>query len=236
MTAHERSQRWRRTSGYFKFPEFDFLLTFALSRVLDSFPDSMKRLSECTSKMPRRSNTSPPAVLASAAVYNESSIEQKGDRPQRSAFLWVALFILLLNGSWAVYYYEIQNLPLPVNTEQAGKRGFSEISAMNHVKYLAELGPHPVGSNALDVALEYVLAAAENIKQTAHWEVDVQVDLFHADTGANRLVSGLFKGKTLIYSDLKHVVLRILPKYLPEAAEHVILVSSHIDTVFSAYV
>ena len=78
------------------------------------------------------------------------------------------------------------------------------------------------------------MEAAEHIKQTAHWEVDVQVDLFHADTGANRLVSGLFKGKTLVYSDLKHVVLRIVPKYLPEAAEHVILVSSHIDTVFSA--
>lgn len=122
---------------------------------------------------------------------------------------------------------------MPANAEQAGKRGFSEVSAMTHVKYLAALGPHPVGSDALDLAIQYVLAAAEDIKQTAHWEVDVQVDLFHASTGANRLVTGLFKGRTLVYSDLKHVVLRILPKYLPESAEHVILVSSHIDTVFS---
>ncbi|ONK80260.1 uncharacterized protein A4U43_C01F15680 [Asparagus officinalis] len=33
----------------------------------------------------------------------------------------------------------------------------------------------------------YILTADENIKQTAHREVDVQVDLLHADTGANRL-------------------------------------------------
>lgn len=62
------------------------------------------------------------------------------------------------------------------------------------------------------------------------------MDFFHAKIGASRLASGLFKGKTLVYSDLKHVVLRILPKYLPEAEENLILVSSHIDTVFAAYV
>lgn len=77
---------------------------------------------------------------------------------------------------------------------------------------------------------------AEEIKRTAHWEVNVEVDLFHAKSGANRLVSGLFKGKTLIYSDLKHVVVRVSPKYMVEAEENAILVSSHIDTVFSTYV
>ena len=79
------------------------------------------------------------------------------------------------------------------------------------------------------------MAASENIKKTAHWEVDVQVDFFHASSGANRMVSGLFKGKTLVYSDLNHILLRILPKYASEAEENAILVSSHIDTVFSAY-
>lgn len=83
---------------------------------------------------------------------------------------------------------------------------------------------------------QYVLAASNKIKESAHWEVDVEVDLFHAKIGANRLVKGLFKGKTLVYSDLKHVVLRILPKYLPEAEDSAVLVSSHIDTVFSTYV
>ncbi|KAM3388372.1 hypothetical protein ACQJBY_010881 [Aegilops geniculata] len=74
-------------------------------------------------------------------------------------------------------------------------------------------------------------AEAEKIKKTAHWDVDVQLELFHTDIGANRLAGGLFKGKTLLYSDLKHVILRIVPKYLPEAEENLILVSSHIDTV-----
>lgn len=79
-------------------------------------------------------------------------------------------------------------------------------------------------------------AAAEIIKTTAHWEVDVEVDLFHAQSGANNMVGGLFKGKTLLYSDLNHIVLRIMPKYASEAGERAILVSSHIDTVFAGYV
>ncbi|OAY81982.1 hypothetical protein ACMD2_24079 [Ananas comosus] len=86
-----------------------------------------------------------------------------------------------------------------------------------------------------DIPFKYVFAASEQIKKTAHWEVDVQVELFHATIGANRLVSGLFKGKTLLYFDLKHVVLKIVPMYLPQAEENMILVSSHIDTVFSTY-
>lgn len=69
----------------------------------------------------------------------------------------------------------------------------------------------------------------------AHWEVDVQVDFFLAKSGVNNLVGGLFAGKTLIYSDLYHIVLRIVPKYASEAEDSAILVSSHIDTVFSTY-
>lgn len=84
--------------------------------------------------------------------------------------------------------------------------------------------------------LQYVLTASEAIKKTAHWEVDVEVDFFHVKSGTNHLVSGLFNGKTLVYSDLHHVVLRIMPKFAPESGENAILVSSHIDTVFSAYV
>lgn len=83
---------------------------------------------------------------------------------------------------------------------------------------------------------QYVLTASEAIKKTAHWEVDVEVDFFHIKSGTNHLVSGLFNGKTLVYSDLHHVVLRIMPKFAPEAGENAILVSSHIDTVFSSYV
>ncbi|KAK3017384.1 hypothetical protein RJ639_006319 [Escallonia herrerae] len=154
--------------------------------------------------------------------------------PKRSGYAILALLVLIINGSWAVHHYQFENMPEPLSAEQAGKRGFSEEKAMKHVKALTELGPHPVGSDALDVALQYVLAASEKIRKMAHWEVDVEVDFFHANSGANRLVSGLFKGKTLVYSDLNHIVLRILPKYASEAGDNAILVSSHIDTVFAA--
>ncbi|RVW19946.1 hypothetical protein CK203_116298 [Vitis vinifera] len=42
-----------------------------------------------------------------------------------------------------------------------------------------------IGSNALYDALQYVLAEAEKIKDVARWEDDVQVDCFHAKSGAN---------------------------------------------------
>lgn len=80
------------------------------------------------------------------------------------------------------------------------------------------------------------MAEAEKIKKTAHWEVDVEVDSFHVESGANRMVGGLFKGRTLVYADLNHIVVRVLPKYAPESVDNAILVSSHIDTVFSTYV
>ncbi|CAL9752585.1 unnamed protein product [Musa acuminata subsp. burmannicoides] len=181
------------------------------------------------SRMPRITEASKPPASDETLRPTE-----QGGKPARSAFLWVALFVLFLNSSWAVYHFQFESLPLPLDAEQAGKRGFSEVSALEHVKYLTKLGPHPVGSDALELAVQYVFAATEKIQKTAHWEVDVQVDLFHAETAANHLSKGLFKGKTLVYSDLKHVVLRILPKYLPEAEDNVILVSSHIDTVFSS--
>ncbi|KAL4575198.1 hypothetical protein LXL04_022040 [Taraxacum kok-saghyz] len=154
----------------------------------------------------------------------------------RSPYAILALFILVTQGIWAVHHYQFETLPEPLTADQVGKRGFSEEQAMKHVKALTQLGPHPVGSDALELGLQYVLDAAEKIKSTAHWEVDVDVDLFHATSGANILVGGLFKGKTLVYSDLKHVVLRISPKYTSheEEEDSAILVSSHIDTVFSS--
>lgn len=84
--------------------------------------------------------------------------------------------------------------------------------------------------------LQYVLAEVEKVKETAHWEVDVNVDFFESKFGVNRLVGGLFKGKSLVYSDISHIVLRILPKYESDAGDNAILVSSHIDTVFTTYV
>lgn len=157
-----------------------------------------------------------------------------GGNSKRSSIAWLALFFIIAYSCSAIYQYQFQNMPLPLTADQAGKRGFSEIEAFSHVKALTEVGPHPVGSEALNQALQYVLAACETIKKTAHWEVDVEVDLFHVESGTNHLSSGLFVGRSLVYSDLDHVVVRILPKYTSEAREESILVSSHIDTVFSS--
>ncbi|KAI3913589.1 hypothetical protein MKW92_043245 [Papaver armeniacum] len=153
---------------------------------------------------------------------------------KRSSLVWISLLCVFIYSSWAVHHYQFDVLPRPLGIKQAGKRGFSEELAIKHLKSLADLGPHPVGSDALDLALQYVLAETEKIKKLAHWEVEVQVDLFHVEYGSNNdLKKGLFIGRTLVYADLKHVVVRILPKYSSEAEENAILVSSHIDTVYS---
>ncbi|CAA7057570.1 unnamed protein product [Microthlaspi erraticum] len=153
---------------------------------------------------------------------------------RRSGKVMFSVLILITYFSWAVYNYQHGNLPRPLTAQQAGKRGFSEIQAMKHIKALTQFGPHPVSSDALVHALEYVLAEVEKVKETAHWEVDVNVDFFESKFGVNRLVGGLFKGKSLVYSDISHIVLRILPKYESDAGDNAILVSSHIDTVFSS--
>lgn len=74
--------------------------------------------------------------------------------PKRSAFLLLTLFVVIVNCSWAVHHYQLENMPMPLTADQAGKRGFSEESAMEHVKALTKLGPHPIGSDALDLALQ----------------------------------------------------------------------------------
>ncbi|XP_062226190.1 uncharacterized protein LOC133924597 [Phragmites australis] len=182
-------------------------------------------------------NRMPRGRGSSVSTHEKPKVDEAVDsdennhKHRRGAYLLLGLLIVFLHGSWSVYRIQFANLPLPLDAEQAGKRGFSEASALEHVKYLTGLGPHPVGSDSLDLAVQYVYAVAEKIKKTAHWEVDVQLELFHTDIGANRISNGLFKGKTLLYSDLKHVLLRVVPKYLPEAEENLILVSSHIDTV-----
>ncbi|KAL5733494.1 hypothetical protein ACOSQ2_033186 [Xanthoceras sorbifolium] len=190
-------------------------------------------------KRPQVASSSSSSEASEATKAADEETERKNNNvyvrsAKRSGFVWMIVFLAAMYSAWGVYYYQYQQLPPPLSAEQAGKRGFSEIEAMKHVKALTELGPHPVGSDVLDQAVQYVLTASEKIKETSHWEVDVEVDFFHAKSGANRLVSGVFKGRTLIYSDLSHIVVRILPKYVAEAGENAILVSSHIDTVFSA--
>ena len=74
--------------------------------------------------------------------------------PKRSARLWLALFVLLANFSWAVHYYQYDNLPAPLSADHAGKRGFSEVEAIKHVRALTQIGPHAIGSDALDNAVQ----------------------------------------------------------------------------------
>lgn len=73
---------------------------------------------------------------------------------QRSSSVLLIFLALIVYSSWSVYQYQFRRLPLPLTAEQAGKRGFSEVEAMKHVVALTELGPHSVGSDALDAALK----------------------------------------------------------------------------------
>ncbi|XP_057780017.1 uncharacterized protein LOC130998621 [Salvia miltiorrhiza] len=107
---------------------------------------------------------------------------------KRSSYVVFTLFVLVIYGAWGVYHYQFESLPVPLALEHVGKRGFSEHEAMKHVEALTQLGPHTVGSDALESAVKYVTEAAEIIKKTAHWEVNVEVDLFHVKSGANNMV------------------------------------------------
>ncbi|XP_019198437.1 PREDICTED: endoplasmic reticulum metallopeptidase 1-like [Ipomoea nil] len=159
---------------------------------------------------------------------------------ERSGYEIVVLFTFVVCGTWLVFYSQFKVLPEPLSAEEAGETGFSEVAAMNHVKALSQLGPHPLGSTALDTALQYVLQVAEGIKEEAFGDVNVDVEVFHANSGVNTLVGGLYFGKTPVYSDLKHVVMRLSPKSTAdklregEDEEDAILVSAHVDTVFAA--
>lgn len=75
---------------------------------------------------------------------------------KRSGFVWIIMFVAAMYASWCVFYYQFEYMPPPLSAAQAGKRGFSELEAIKHVKALTELGPHPVGSDALDRAQQVV--------------------------------------------------------------------------------
>ncbi|XP_051121228.1 uncharacterized protein LOC127244779 isoform X2 [Andrographis paniculata] len=182
----------------------------------------------------------------SAASLPISSISRGGKnnvnvfRTRRSSEEILALFITVLCGGWAVYYYQYQNLPAALTLEQAGSTGFSEYEALKHVRNLTQWGPHSVGSTELDNAIKYVESVALDIKESAKGSVGVRVDvdLFHSASGANLMGGGVFDGKTPAYSDLKHVLLRIAPKSSSAnsngLSDSSILISAHIDSVFAA--
>lgn len=75
---------------------------------------------------------------------------------KRSSYVIFTLFVLVIYGAWGVYHYQFESLPPPLALENVGKRGFSEHEAMKHVQALTQLGPHPVGSDALENAVKVV--------------------------------------------------------------------------------
>lgn len=89
-------------------------------------------------------------------VVNTSVAETSDNsrKAKRSTYVILALFVLIIQGSWAVHHYQFEILPKPLTAQQAGKRGFSEEEALKHVKALTDLGPHPVGSDVLDHAMQ----------------------------------------------------------------------------------
>lgn len=113
----------------------------------------MRRKPEISSGQSNPPNTSERSG-AGPPVDKGHETDVRVSSPRRSPFVWLTLFGVIAYSSWAVYNYQFESLPMPLTAEQAGKRGFSEIEAMKHVKALTDLGPHPVGSEALDLAIQ----------------------------------------------------------------------------------
>ncbi|XP_027367286.1 endoplasmic reticulum metallopeptidase 1-like [Abrus precatorius] len=107
-------------------------------------------------------------------------------------------------------------VPVPVTTKQ--ETSFSEAEAFKHVNAFSQMASHPGASSHQNPALQYVLKESENIKETAHGDLKVELDLLPAISGG---------------SDQKHVALKFLPKHESEVKNKSILVSAHVDTVFS---
>lgn len=73
---------------------------------------------------------------------------------KRSPMVWLTLFSVIVYSSWTVYQYQFESMPVPLNADQAGKRGFSEVEAMKHVKALTGFGPRPLATDTLDGAVQ----------------------------------------------------------------------------------
>lgn len=192
------------------------------------------------SRRPKRPISAPSQASApdesSEEIVRGSRASQHGKKVSRgkAAADWMSMLVTLLFATWLIFRYQTEILPSPLSEKAAGVRGFSEERAYRHVAALSSLGPHPIRSDALGHAIQYVIDQVTEVRDTANSEVEVEVDYFHARPGATQLTGGLFKGKSLVYSGLKHVVVRLHPKYEDSALENAILISSHIDTVITA--
>lgn len=141
---------------------------FAISELVDSIACEQRfpwLVCLQSKKMRRRpgssSSTAGPSGTKEARAGEDVDGSPRAANPRRSPFVWLTLFGLIMYCSWAVYRCQFESLPAPLTAEQAGKRGFSEVEAMKHVKALTDIGPHHVGSDALDDAIQVLLLLDE---------------------------------------------------------------------------
>eukprot|EP00850_Spirogloea_muscicola_P026372 SM006946S21014 [mRNA] locus=s6946:305:771:- [translate_table: standard] len=104
---------------------------------------------------------------------------------------------------------------------------------MAHVRRLAGVGPHPVGSAALDDALDYVRAEVRRTAESAASALAVEVEEQRSGPGAMQLSRGLFVGKTLVYAGLTNIAVRLASVEATHDAP-ALLLSTHVDTVSTA--
>lgn len=114
----------------------------------------MAKSGSLRSRKPR--NREEPETSSS---HTEEPNEAVAEKPMatsrgRAALTWLTMLAALVFFMWKLYCYQTESLPVPVSERAAGIRGFSEERAYKHVEALTKLGPHPLGSDALNHALQ----------------------------------------------------------------------------------
>ncbi|KAL2653870.1 hypothetical protein R1flu_021998 [Riccia fluitans] len=179
-------------------------------------------------------NNVPQTRVGDDVEEHKSYIDVVEKSPLGAAVEWLLMLLLFGYAGWVIFHFHARHFPLPLSASAAGISGFSEERALGHVYNLANFGPHPIGSKALDHAFQYVYSELMQVKDEAHDYIDVEVEIFAPNAGVERLIGGLFFGKTLVYTNLKHIVVRVSPSDYVEAKDFSVLVSSHIDTVITS--
>ncbi|CAJ1976760.1 unnamed protein product [Sphenostylis stenocarpa] len=103
------------------------------------------------------------------------------------------------------------SVALPGSGKKGG--GFSEEEALKHVKVITEITSHPPSQDHTTPVLQYILDESERIKENANGDVEVEVERLSSEDGDS-------------------VAVKVSPKNLSPQDNH-ILVSAHVDTVFS---
>jgi hypothetical protein len=154
----------------------------------------------------------------------------------RAEASWISTLVLLACLVWGAYKFSTRTpSPLPFD---APLSSFSEGRARLHLNHIAAVGPHPIGSQALDLVYNYLLQELESIEEHASSNVVIEIDIQESENGASQLTVGPFSGKTLAYQGLRNVVVRVRGSrwgMQEETSEnwHAILLSVHTDSVYT---